>query len=148
MAHDRISKLGILESTGGTNTRKEAEKLRNSSDSDQIEQAKTCNLPDGAFQQSVFLKPACLNLPLRCRDEISRLTEILNSRVAELANVDSEGKKPNMAEKREGKGVELACEKTRISTEEKQAGLDGARVGTSMHSLQFGVSILSRQPIL
>ena len=94
----------------------------------------------------VLLKPAFLDSPLLCRDEINRLTEILSSRVADLSNVDSEEKKLNMALKREGKGAVLVRENPRASIEEKKGDLDGARVDSLITLPQFAVSIFAGQP--
>lgn len=92
----------------------------------------------------MLLKHAC-NSALLCRDELNRLTGILNSRVGDLSNADSEEKTQNIAIKREGKEVVLVHENRRMSIEEKQDGWVGARVGTSTPLLPLAVSIFLRQ---
>lgn len=113
---------------GGINSNERAEIWKGSSDCDQLGQDKTSNIPDGPD----FSKIEQLVKGRRfSRDELSHLTEILNSRVVDPSNVDSEGKKQSMDIKREGKEAVLARENSRMSTGEKQEVLDGARVETS-----------------
>ncbi|THG23557.1 hypothetical protein TEA_003926 [Camellia sinensis var. sinensis] len=127
------SNYEVFESTGGINPRKGADKLKGSSDFDQLGPDKINNLLDGPD----FSKIEQLVKGRRfSRDEINHLTEILNSRVADLSKVDPEDKKPNMATRREGEEAVMARENPRTSAEDKHDVLNTAAPGTSMPLLQ------------
>ncbi|GMP60138.1 hypothetical protein CsSME_00023134 [Camellia sinensis var. sinensis] len=130
------SNYEVFESTGGINPRKGADKLKGSSDFDQLGPDKINNLLDGPD----FSKIEQLVKGRRfSRDEINHLTEILNSRVADLSKVDPEDKKPNMATRREGEEAVMARENPRTSAEDKHDVLNTAAPGTSMPLLQSAV---------
>lgn len=130
------SNYGVFKSTGGINPRKGADKLKGSSDFDQLGPDKIDNLLDGPD----FSKIEQLVKGRRfSRDEINHLTEILNSRVADLSKVDPEDKKPNMATRREGEEAVMARENPRTSAEDKHDVLNTAAPGTSMPLLQSAV---------
>ncbi|KAG5564429.1 hypothetical protein RHGRI_000572 [Rhododendron griersonianum] len=113
---------------GGINSKEEAELGNGSSDCVQLGRDKINNLPDGTEFSKIeqLVKGRKFS-----RDELNRLTGILNSRVGDLSNTDSEEKTQNLAIKREGKEVVLVHENRRMSIEEKQDGWVGAPVGTS-----------------
>ncbi|KAF7153386.1 hypothetical protein RHSIM_Rhsim01G0068000 [Rhododendron simsii] len=113
---------------GGINSKEGAELGNGSSDCVQLGRDKINNLPDGTEFSKIeqLVKGRKFS-----RDELDRLTGILNSRVGDLSNTDSEEKTKIIAIKREGKEVVLVHENRRMSVEEKQDGWVGARVGTS-----------------
>ncbi|KAA8535108.1 hypothetical protein F0562_030111 [Nyssa sinensis] len=125
--------LGISNSTGQAGPSKSADRLKSNSDFDEAGQDKISNLSDA----NEFSRIEQLMKGKRfSRDEINRLTEILNSRVVGPSNVEQEKKKPSIVTGGEAEGALLSHENPIISIEEKQEFLNRALVGTSTPLLQ------------
>ncbi|XAR66887.1 hypothetical protein NMG60_11013257 [Bertholletia excelsa] len=123
------SNLGILESTGGIDSSEGADAVNNSSDFDQPGQEKLSTLANGSELSIIeqLVKGRTFS-----RDEINRLTEILKSRVADISNVETGVRKPNMAVKIDGERTLVAHEILGMSADVKQDDLNRPTLGTLM----------------
>ncbi|KAF8393208.1 hypothetical protein HHK36_021449 [Tetracentron sinense] len=104
----------ISRSTEGGGPSETADGSKCISEIDEHAEEKLCNSSDGSRLSEI-----------EQLDELNRLTEILQSRVVDLSNVDEQGKKnPSMTAGAEAAGAVLALGNLRTTVEEKQADLN------------------------
>lgn len=85
---------------------------------------------------------------LLCRDEIDHLTEILNSRVVDINDIEGEKKEPRLSIGGEAKMNLLSNGSPLTLIDGKQEDMNRAILGTSTSHLQSKVSILPLSTIL